>query len=98
MMDQLLVVPKAALPHLISVTDAELTRQRDLYDRLAADDWPDDFDAHDILLFADVLEQLTTAERSGNDVTEFSYWKGLRLLMRLIQKDHSLGITVVARR
>lgn len=80
------------LPRLISLAKTEVARQRRVFDEVGEEEWPADFDAHDIIMFEDVLEQLETAGATHDETVQFPNWRGMQLLLRLAQKH---GVAVV---
>lgn len=91
-MSKAVSLPVIILPRLISLAKTEVARQRRVFDEVSEEEWPADFDAHDIIMFEDVLEQLETAGTTHDETVEFPIWRGMQLLLRLAQKH---GVAVV---
>lgn len=91
-MSKTISIPVILIPRLISLAKTEVARQRRVFDEISEEEWPADFDAHDIIKFEDVREQLETAGATNEETVELPHWTGTQLLMRLAQKH---GVTVV---
>lgn len=90
-MSKTVSIPVILVPRLISLAKIEIARQRRVFDEISEEEWPADFDTHDIIKFEDVLEQLETTGATNEEAVELPHWTGTQLLIRLAQKH---GVTV----
>ena len=93
LMNETISIPVILVPRLILLTGTELTRQRRVYEEIGEEEWPAHFDAHDIIKYEDVLEQLEEARATNEETVELPLWTGTQLLLELAQK-HGVAIVV----